>query len=195
MSSLSFTLRNFAHRHDEMPAFHAGYLVVTFLLAALLNLGAFALLIAAHMSLDYVKYSEVHGFSLKKTFQGIFFESLIDLMLLSIALVFGVYLHHYAGLIVFSGLLRAEQTIFRALGTVIPKLEILHHVYVDFTDVKIHMARVPEELKKGWTVTDKVCLTLIILSISLVLMAPMVLDLTSEIYLKILEDQLVPWNI
>ena len=47
--------RLFAHRHDELPAFHAAYLVITVLCAALLSLGAFAALIVAHIALDYVK--------------------------------------------------------------------------------------------------------------------------------------------
>lgn len=194
MSALSQQFKRFAHHHDEMPAFHAGYLVITFLFAAMFNLGVFAILMIAHMSLDYVKYREVQGFSVAKTFQGIFFESLIDLMLFAIALVFGVYLHHFTGLIAISGLLRAEQTIIRTLGMIIPKLDIIHHLYVDFFDMKNHMNSIPEELMKGWTLTDKICMAFMIIGFGLVALAPQILGLSSDTYIKILSDLLVPWN-
>ncbi|MBI3332380.1 hypothetical protein HYZ99_05505 [Candidatus Peregrinibacteria bacterium] len=195
MSAFTQTLRRFAHHHDEMPAFHAGYLVITFLIAALFNLGVFAMLIAAHMSLDYVKYSEVHEFSFRKTLKGMFFESLIDIMLLSVALVFAVYLHYAAGLIALSGLLRAEQTILRAFGTLVPKLEILHHVYVDFVDVKHHMNSLPEEMMKGWTMVDKVCAFCAVAALLLVALAPYLLSLDQANFTQILQDQLIPWNL
>lgn len=195
MSAVSQTFRRFAHHHDEMPAFHAGYLVITFLLAALFNIGAFGLLIVAHMSLDYVKYSEVHGFGWKKTMKGMFFESLVDLMLFAIALVFGVYFHHMTGVIAISGLLRAEETIVSALGILIPKLEILHHMYVDFFNVKRHMASLPPELTKGWSLVDILCISLMIVALTLVLVAPRLLALDSNMYLRILGDQLIPWNL
>ena len=69
MQRVATRLRTFAWVHDELPAFHAAYLVLTFLTAALFNFGVFALLIAAHMMLDFVKYREVHGFTLLNTFR------------------------------------------------------------------------------------------------------------------------------
>ena len=194
MHSLALTLRRFAHQHDEMPAFHAGYLVITFLVAALFNVGAFALLIGAHMSLDYVKYSEVHGFGMKKTVQGMFFESLVDIMLFAVGLLFTVYFHHATGIIAVSGLLRASESIVAAVGTLIPKLEILHHVYVDFFHVKRHMARIPEELSSGLTVADMICLLLTIVAGILIVIAPSILTLDGSTFLNILSDALIPWN-
>ena len=66
----SVNLRRILHSHDEYPAFHAGYLVLTFLIAALFNLGMFALLISAHMMLDYIKYTELHQYGHRKALRA-----------------------------------------------------------------------------------------------------------------------------
>ena len=62
MSTAIRHLRIFAHEHDDIPAFHAAYLVGTFLAAAIFNLGFFLLLIIGHMCLDVVKYRDFHGY-------------------------------------------------------------------------------------------------------------------------------------
>src|SRR3990167_7218691 len=95
----SANLSRILHQHDEYPAFHAGYLVLTFLIAALFNLGMFALLIFAHMMLDYIKYTEFHQYGHRKALRAMISESAVDVVLLLVGLVFVVYLHHSAGLI------------------------------------------------------------------------------------------------
>ena len=98
MSKPLSSVRHFAHVHDDLPAFHAGYLVLTILVASLLNLGVFGLLIIAHMALDYVKYREHHGFSWRRTMEGMVRESLVDIALLGVGVVFAVYFHHTVAL-------------------------------------------------------------------------------------------------
>jgi hypothetical protein len=121
-------IRAFAHEHDDMPAFTAVYVVATILAAALLSLGWCVLLVVLHMTLDTVKYREVHGFSFLRTCKAVFLESAVDIALALTALTFAVYLHHTFLLSSVGGLMRSQLTIIRALGTVIPQASIVQHI-------------------------------------------------------------------
>ncbi len=122
-------MRGFAHEHDDIPAFHAAYLVGTFLAAALFNLGFFVILIVGHMCLDYVKYRDINKFSFGLTVKAMFRESMIDIALLLVAMVFIVYLNNSFAIAAMSGMARAELTILRALGTIAPKIEIIERLF------------------------------------------------------------------
>ncbi len=123
-------IRHFAHEHDDIPAFHAAYLVATFIAAAVLNLGFFLGLILIHMSLDYVKYRDVHRYGYRQTLRAIALESISDIAFFLLALTFAVYLSHTFLLAAVSGIVRSELTILRALGTLIPKVAILEHLTI-----------------------------------------------------------------
>ena len=111
MNTATVHLRHFAHEHDDLPAFHAVYLLLAILSAGFFNLGAFGLLIVAHMVLDVVKYRDRHGYSWHQTYDGVVRESLVDITLLLVGTVFAVYLHHSVGVASLSGLMRAELSI------------------------------------------------------------------------------------
>jgi len=132
-------IRRFAHKHDEIPAFHAAYLVLSFLAAAILPLGFFALLIALHMALDIIKYRDIHGCSYAVTVRAVILESIVDLALLFAAAAFAVYFHHTFGMAAVSGLIRSELTIVRALGMLIPKYEILQHIVAVFMNFSTYI--------------------------------------------------------
>lgn len=146
-------LRNFAHQHDDVPAFHATYLVCTVLAAALFNLGFFLVLILGHMSLDFVKYREVHHCNYRMTFKGMLLESIVDIALLLLSLTVGIYLSHAYALTALSGLLRSELTILRAVGTIVPKVRILEniarilcnfqsYIHTKHPDLGVHLTRI-----------------------------------------------------
>lgn len=127
MPTLTDRLRVFAHEHDDIPAFHATYLVGTFLAAAIFNLGFFLVLIVGHMCLDFVKYRDYHRYGYAETVWAMFVENLFDIMLFFLALMFSVYTSHSFALAAFSGLARTELTVVRAVGILVPKIEILQH--------------------------------------------------------------------
>lgn len=189
------TIRRFAHEHDDLPAFHAAYLVLTMLAAAMFNMGVFALLIVAHMSLDLVKYRELHGMPWRSTVEGIMRESLIDITLLLVGLVFGVYLHHSVGIAGLSGLLRAEVTIIRALGTMIPKMTILHDFLKVISHLNHYMRHVHPHFRDGYTGVERACFFFLGIAFTMLIFAIPILNLTVLEYQNILADQLVPWNI
>jgi len=139
--------RLFAHEHDDVPAFHATFLVCTVLAAALFNLGFFLLLIIGHMSLDFVKYREIHHFDLKTTFKAMFLESIIDISLFLLSLTVGIYLNHAYVLTALSGLLRSEATVLYAIGTIIPKVRILEDFAAVFFNFHSYLHSIHPDLQ------------------------------------------------
>lgn len=194
MKNVTASLRHFAHVHDDLPAFHAGYLVLTLLVASLFNLGAFALLIVAHMTLDVVKYREHHQFSVLQTWEGVVRESLVDIALLSVGVVFSVYLHHTVGLASISGLLRAEMTVVRAVAILVPKVKILHHFLKVISHLHHYMDQTHPRLSKGWSSLDKFCFGVFFISATLVLLSPVLMNVTAATVLHILEYELIPFR-
>lgn len=188
------SMRHFAHVHDDLPAFHAGYLVLTLLVASLLNMGAFALLIVAHMTLDFVKYREHHGFTWRRTMEGMVRESLVDIALLSIGLVFAVYLHHTVGLASLSGLLRAEMTVVRAAAMLVPKVKILHDFLKIISHIRHYMDRVHPRFKKGWSRLDHFFFATVYVSVFLILMAPVLMGTEGSTITRILGQELIPFH-
>jgi hypothetical protein len=139
MTSITRSIRSFAHSHDDIPAFHAAYLVAVFLVSSLLNLGFFLWLIVLHMGLDFVKYRELHGYSYRKTVHAMFLESITDVAMFLVALTTAVYLHHTFLIAMVGGLVRSELTLLRALGTIIPKIHILEHIIHISVDVHSYL--------------------------------------------------------
>ena len=193
MSHALASARIFAHRHDELPAFHAAYLVITVLCAALFSLGVFAALILAHMALDYVKYSDMHHFTMRKTIEGMIRESLFDVALLSIGLTFTVYFHSTMAIAMVSGFVRSEMTLARALGTVLPKFMILNNSLSIWLNVRNYLEHPHPRIGKAWTATERLAiLTLITGMAAIVLAAPLLGTETSHIF-SILGQEMTVW--
>ncbi len=192
MHTATRRFHSFALTHDDFPAFHAAYLVLTLLIAAMLNLGFFVLLIAAHMVLDVIKYREIHKKRWRQVIRATIRESLVDLMLLSIAIFFGVTLHHLTGVIALGGILRAEATILRGLALLLARLEILWHTIGVFTHIRDYMLEVTKGFDKPWTPFERVCIGVALGSLTLTALVPFALHLDAVTFARILADLLVP---
>jgi len=196
MTQAVAALRDFAHHHDELPAFHAGYLILVLLFAALFSMGAFGVLILAHMSLDVVKYREVHGYTWRGVVAGTFHESLIDLALLTVGFTFAVYLHHsVVGIASLSGFMRAEVTVIRSLGMLIPKLKILHHFLKVVTNLYEYLQSVHPQMEKGLSTLERVSLFALLTSLLLLVLSPMLLQIDLVQLQGILLEELIPWKL
>jgi hypothetical protein len=189
------SLRSFAHQHDDLPAFHAAYLVLTFLAAALFNLGFFALLIVCHLMLDVYKYRDVHHLNWKKTLEGMFRESLLDITLLCMGVTVAVYLHPslplYAGI---QGLMLAEVTLLRAVGVVTPKLKILYDFLKILAHVDLYLSKKHVRLGKNVSALELVSLFSLCVSAGLLIAAPVLLSVDAAQYLSIILDEMIPWT-
>ena len=188
--------RAFANEHDHLPAFHATYLVATVLAAVMLNLGVFAILIGLHMLLDVIKYRDANKCSWGLTCRAVIHENLIDLTLLMVALVFSVYFHHFVGLVGVSGFLRAEMSIMRLLGTIIPKIAIFEHLL----KVASHIHHYVEQMRPGfivsgkWSSLDKIFGSFIAVAILLLFFAPIIMNADPSVIRWIVMWELTPWN-
>ncbi len=195
MSTTTRKLKAFAARHDHSPAFHATYLVVTVLIASMLNLGAFVLLIAAHMTLDVVKYREVHGMRWSWVWKGVVRESLVDLVLLAVAFTSVVYLNQNVGLIAASGLLRSEVTLLKGIILVVTKSRIFLDVLCVLSALPQHMQTVAIHPKKPWTAFECFLFGALGACMFMLLVMPFMIGLPMELLQNALEGQMVPWHI
>lgn len=187
--------RIFAHRHDELPAFHAAYLVLTILVAALFNLGTFGLLILAHMVLDTVKYREVHRMNWTDTFRATFRENIFDYTLFALGFLIAVYLHHsLPGIAGVSGLLRSEITIARGMGTLLPKAEILQRFLHVMFHLQHHLAHSEMPVGKRLMPVERFSILLVGCSALLLLLAPLILHVDGVQLLRIVQEELIPWH-
>ncbi len=156
------------------------------------NLGTFAMLIFAHVSLDYVKYREYHGYSLFGTIEGIIRESILDFTLLLMGMVFSVYLHHSVAFPGISGLLRTEITILRLFGTLIPKYKILHNFLKIIAHIRHYLDHAHPHIRKHWSSFDKVCFWSIGLCSVLLLLSAKILSVDNSVIVGILKSELIP---
>lgn len=188
MSSALRSFRTFAHQHDDFPAFHATFLVCTFLSAALFHAGFFALLIGFHMSLDTVKYREYYGFSIPKTCRAVFLESIHDIALLFLSITFAVYLHHTFFLEAMSGLLRSELSIIRALGIILPRVRIVEHFLAIAFGFHTYLLTPADGLRGSLTRLQKFSLLTIVVTSALLALSFVLyqgsLDALLQIYAK-----------
>lgn len=190
MTAITHSFRSFAHQHDDIPAFHAAYLVATFLTAALLNLGYFAVLIAIHMFLDFVKYRDIHRYGLSKTFKAMILESIGDIALFLIALTFVTYLNHTYMLAAVSGLLRSELTLLRAIGTLLPKVRILEHILCIAMNFHLYLHSVPSGLEEPMTRLQKWSIRVVVLCIGLLVLAGFLFQNHGWDLMRILQQEL-----
>lgn len=195
MTTAIASVRHFAHEHDDMPAFHAAYLILAFLSAGLFNLGAFGLIIVVHMALDVVKYRERHNYSWKLTLEGVLRESLVDVTLLMVGLVFSVYLHHSVGVSSVAGLMRAEVSIIRFIAMLVPKLKILHHMLKIVAHIHHYMEQVHPRHRSFWSGLDYLCFYFIGLCAFLLLFAAPLMHVEWSLIGEILSEELIPWKL
>lgn len=195
MNTLALHVRRFAHEHDELPAFHAAYLVLAFLSALIFNLGAFGLIIVAHMALDVVKYREYHGLSWKLTWKGVWKESLVDVTLLLVGLVFSIYLHHSVGVASVSALMRVEISFIRTAAMLVPKLKILHHFLKVIAHLRHYLDQIHPRLREDWSRLDYLCFYFCGFSLLLIIFAPPLMGVPAHEIHDILAKELIPWRL
>ncbi len=192
MHRISHSARAFAVAHDGIPAFHAASILLTVIAAALLNTGAFAVLIAAHASLDIVKYRDVHAMPWGRSIVATFRESLLDLFFLSLALCFSLYLHHGQSIFALSGVVRLEAIFFQVFGIGLARLEVLMHQLWVFSDIRKHFHDV-RDATGPWRRREILWLSGLVTAIAFITAAPFVME--PGAFMRVMMEQGVPWRI
>lgn len=193
MPHILSSIRQFAHDHDDIVAFHAAFIVLAFLSAILFNLGTFALVIVAHMALDTVKYRERHQCTWLETVDGVVRESLVDATLLIVGLVFAVYLHHSVGVSSVAGLLHAELSIIRSVALLVPKVKILHHFLKIMAHLHHYLEQVHPRHQKELSALEYLCISFCGISVLLLVFAPVLMNVDGSLVQLILLQELMPW--
>lgn len=190
------SIRSFAHQHDNLPSFHAAYLVLTLLAAAMFNLGFFTILIAAHMVLDVYKYREHHRLPWSRVIEGVIRESIVDVTLLLFGLVIAVYLHpSVTGLSGIKGMMLAEVTVLRGIGIITPKLKILYDILKILSDVEHYLSRKHQRFGRNPVLIEYVCSFSICITLGMLIIAPTLLMISGDSYFAILITELTPWRL
>jgi hypothetical protein len=184
----------FAVRHDHDPAFQAAFIVLTFIAAALLNVGAFLALVAIHVVLDIVKYHTVHGRGWTWTMKATLRESLVDIVLLTMALFVSVYFHESAGLIAVSSMVRYDGVLLVGIATVLARMEVFCHVLRVFAHVRKHIQNVHKGIAGAWSRTERFALIGTAACLLMIVAAPM-LSHDPDAVFRILTRELLPWYV
>lgn len=189
-------LVHFARMHDDLPAFHAAYILLTLVSAAVFNLGVFALLILVHMILDIIKYHDIHQLSWRGIMEGVFRESLIDITLFFVGLTFALYLHSSIPVIAgLSGIARAQITLLRGFGTLIPKFFILQHLLKVLAHFQHYLHVKHSRLGKKLSEMEFACTLFLAVTFTLLFLSPVVLPFSVTEIREILRETLLPWSV
>lgn len=185
MNTLTSPLLQFIHDHDKQPVFQAGYLVLAFLAAALLNIGFFAILIGIHIFIDVLKYSGKYRMSSASAWRSAFIESLFDICLLCIALTLTVYLQYVHGAFDITSNARSALSLVSLIIILGPKFRI-------FKDVT-HTPAITNPLSLGST--QKILLLIIVVCLVALMFTPMLFSGHAEDLSFVLMRSLVPWKL
>lgn len=117
-----------AHNHDEWPMFRLWFAVTTVAASIILNLGIFALLVAAHALLDVIKYHTKHGLPWRWTVIETLRESLVDIFFITLGLLLGIAFHFSVAIGGLGRLAELEVILLNLLLRVGPRLKIAEHI-------------------------------------------------------------------
>jgi hypothetical protein len=191
-ATLFAPFQKLAAMHDELPAFRAGYLATVVLIAALLNLGVFAILIAFLMGMDLYKYKCAKGYSWRFAIRGTLRENLVDLVLFALALFATLAFHHGQGIILMSGFWRYQESLIKGVTLTVAKSVLLFR-FIRIVRNFPEGALTKQALLRAWNpweVAGVVALcTMLLLPVSVFLLPPDISHLSAT-----LTDVLVPWN-
>ncbi len=191
MRTLTSTLQIFARSLDDIPAIRAGHIALIILAAALLNLGAFAVLITGHMCLDLIKHCDGKT-SFAKAIQRTWHENIVDVALLVISFTIALYFHHTGGIVAISGLIRADVFLLQGLVVFLPKAKIL---YRSLHTIQTVQNRLTRTLPLQWTFGRTFATAAIAVCVLFLLVAPIVLKIQTGSLAGFVERELVPWNL
>ncbi|HVW66139.1 MAG TPA: hypothetical protein VHA78_00225 [Candidatus Peribacteraceae bacterium] len=191
----SISLRRFSLAYEDLPAFHAAYIMLVLVFAGLCNLGFFACLIAAHVALDFYKYRVHLGYNSLKAFRGVVRGSLIDIALLFLAISTFVYLNPSLDSIrMLNADLQLRVTIMRGLAILLPKLTILHHSLRIAFDLPSYMQTPHTRIRKPFGIIEYVSLSTLFIALALLAVASGVLGLDMTQFGSMLAPELLPWR-
>lgn len=189
MQTMLLSVRSFARRHDELPAFHAAAIVLGFVIASLCTTGLFILAITVHACLDLVKFRDVHGLAWRPALVQALRTNVVMMTLVVTGLTASMYLHPSFGLLAgLSGIALAEGSLARAGAVVLPKFAVLQHLSGRLDTLMGSCEAGP----RPFGTVEKSFLALFIAALALLLAGPTLLHVPLSTYLLVLRFELTP---
>jgi hypothetical protein len=127
--------------------------------------------------------------------EGVVRESLLDITLLLLGLVFAVYLYNVTLGGTVTGIISVKMNILRAVLLFIPKLTILHHFLKVVSHVHHYMQNMHVHINKPWRAVEVTCMTICLIAMFLLAFAPSLLQIDRDIVVHIFTDILNPFKI
>jgi hypothetical protein len=190
------SLRAVVHDHEDLPAIHAGFLVLSFLLAAMFRLGFFALLIAVRILLDLLKEREVFRRRWLAAFEGAIRASWTDLSLLALGLTLAMVFHPaFMSTAAVGGLPAAIFTLSRGLGMTLPKFKILLNELHVFFHLESYLHAKNVRIGTSLSFGERVATLLLGVSLLMLLTLPFVLPVSWQDYGTMVLKEMIPWRL
>ena len=190
MQTLLLSVRSFARRHDDLPAFHAAAIVLAFVIASLCTTGLFLLAVTAHACLDLVKFHDGHGLSWRASAVQALRSNVVTFTLLLTALTASLYLHPSFGMIAgFSGIALAQGSVLRALAMSLPKYFALQQMTERVGSL---WNWIDAEEPRAFGPCERSYLALAVTMLFLLMAAPVLLDIPLNVYALVLRIELTP---
>jgi hypothetical protein len=180
--------------HAHIPAFKAGYLALAIVIAALLNLGVFALLLLLNIGLDFWKYRSGRGLRLRLALRATLRENLFDVALFCMALLASLTLHYGQVVVIVSGLLRYQESLVRGLLLICAKSHLLFRTIERFEKGCMTQKLNGASIVKPWSVPEMLALSCVTLSLMLPL-ALLLLPPDVSVLPATLTTILTPWKL
>lgn len=189
------SFRTLILEHDDLPAFRAGFIVLSFLAAAMFPFGLFALLIVAHMAMDFVKYREVHGFTWRQTLRGTARENVDDLSYLMFGLIVAILSRPQVYIANLEWFFQGKQVLVAAGVILLSKLIILTHFLSVILHPVQHNKATSYATSPRWRMSEQMYASLFLVLLLFLLIAPRILALDEPQFHKVLLHQMVPWKV
>lgn len=189
------SLRRFGFTYEDLPAFHAAYFMLVLIFAGIFNLGLFALLIVAHVVIDFMRYRGTLHMPFAKSAHAVVRENIADATLLLVALASTVYLHSSMPYVaVLAGTVKTRVSLLRSLLILLPKLTILHHFLRIVFRLPEYLHTPSPRMKHRWSGMEKFLIALIVGSVIALIVSPVALHLSVDELATIVNAEILPWK-
>lgn len=192
---ISRHFQSLVRAHDDLPAFHAGYVVLVVLAAFLFNLGFFAALVALSIALDLQQRRASSRFRFARGARLSAREHLPDIGLLLAGLVAAVYLGSIADAASIAGALRTGLELTALLSVAAPKLLLLRRFLRRWMPFHRRFEEPRAALPRRLRATERAILFACVLGAALLTGARVMLPIDTATLVRLYAEQLVPWRI
>jgi len=185
--------RFLAYYREELPAFHAGFVVTLLVLSSLLNLGAFVLLLAARTTLDIVKCRERERMGWRETLGAVVQAGLLEYVLFTFLLLATIFLQESG--VLFGGGVRAAAELLRGGVFFALKGVLLFRLLPVLLHPRSYIEECGVDMRRPFSSVEQSFLLALVTGLLLLGLSPAIVNGGWQKILQILRKQIVPWKL